>query len=161
MYFHTKQHTATHIRTRKSLTLPPNHSEVDFRALAEARQQEVEGVFQRLLAFSVPPTDTADTPAHAQENGNSPAGENEGVGLHGGDEGGGEREREMEELVTTANEVSDWFPGGSKEVKRRFATSWPQVRVHVRLSVRVCICAYCLLWGGRRGVCLCAYGDYW
>ena len=76
-------------------------SENEFRELAVTRQGEVDSVFERLLAFSLPSV-TADAGAEQR------AGEQD-------------KESEMEKLVTAVNEVAEWFPGGSKEVKRRFS----------------------------------------
>lgn len=104
-------------------------SEQEFRDLAEAKQKQVQGVFDRVLAFSMgrpPATNPVATLAPA---GSEVAKSGEGTGTQDPGVGGGveEKEKELQELVVVASEVSDWFPGGSKEVKRTYASIWPQV----------------------------------
>jgi len=109
-------------------------SEDDFRALAATHQLQADAVFDRVLAFSTNfnTTPTADGTAAAaaaalvasSSSSSTPVssapasgGCGEDVAAEEGAEevgglgsGGAQWEKELEELVTAANGLSDWFP---------------------------------------------------
>jgi hypothetical protein len=104
-------------------------SEQEFRDLAEAKQKQVQGVFDRVLAFTMGGPPATHPIATLVPAGSEVAKSGEGTGTDPVGKGGGveEKEKELQELVLVASEVSDWFAGGSKEVKRTYASIWPQV----------------------------------